>query len=156
MNPQMIVRFCWVWSRGVCNTPLRRKILIIHLSNTRTRVGAYCIRPTNIPQGMILYPMNPQMIVRFCWIWSRGVCNTSLHVRTCTPNLLLSQTMARPYTSNFPLSRTIINAFSRNWILSRLMIDISYNYSSSPRSIINKISSIYYCLRHWWIPWSGI
>ena len=33
----MIVRFCRVWSRGVCNTPLRRRIYTIYLSNTHTR-----------------------------------------------------------------------------------------------------------------------
>ena len=128
MNPQMIIRFCWIWSRGVCNTPLRRNVPTIYLSDTRTRVGAYCIRPTTIPQGMNAYPINPQMIVRFCWIWSRSVCNTPLHGRACTPKLLLSQTMARTCASNFPLSRTIINTSSKNLILSRSMIDISHNY----------------------------
>ena len=148
----MIVRFCWVWSMGVCNTTLHENTLTIHLSNTCIRVGAYCIRPTNISQGKDTYTMNPQMIVRFRWVWSRGVCNTSLHGRTCTPNLLLSQTMARPCDSNLSLSRTIINTYSKNWILSRWMIDISHNYSSSSRSIINKIACIYYRLRHWRIP----
>ena len=119
MNPQMIARFCWVWSRGVCNTPLHGRIYTIHLSNTCTRVGAYCIRPTNIPQGMNAQTMNPKMIVHFCWVWSRGVYNTPLRGRTCTTNLLLSQTMTRTYTSNFSLSRTIINTCSKNWIWSR-------------------------------------
>ena len=119
-------------------------------------VWAFFIRPSIVSSG------NGWIFSDFRSIYSSlaeylwGVCNTPLHGRTCTTNLLLSQAMARTCTLNFSLSRTIINTSSKNWILSQSMIDISHNYSSSPRSIINKIASIYYCLRHWWIPWSGI